>query len=83
MMARLRYRAMYLTSCAIGYTLAGALLLCGQRFRSPVAELVRGQARRHAVDAARKRGPYLAPITFVASLTVIETLIAWLVWRSL
>lgn len=71
MMARLRYRAMYATSALIGYALAGALTMLGQRWRTSPRALVRHQARRHAIDAARKRGPYLAPITLVGALAGI------------
>jgi len=37
-------------------------------------ELIMHMARRHAVDAARKRGPYLSPITFVAILALMTAL---------
>lgn len=70
---------MYLLSSLIGYLLGGAMLLLGARFRHPVRELVETTARRHADDAAGKRGPYLSPITFAVALIVLTALGAVLI----
>jgi hypothetical protein len=82
-MARLRYRAMYATSTAIGFVLWGAMAFVGGGRVHGAREAIRREARRHAIDAARKHGPYLAPLTVLACLTGVEVLIAWLVWRAL
>jgi hypothetical protein len=82
-MARLRYRAMYATSTVIGCVLWWVLATLDG---SPVAgarALIRQAARKHAIEAARKRGPYLAPVTFLAVLVGVVALGALLVdWLS-
>ncbi len=70
MMARLRYRAMYVTSSAAGYLLAAVMILFGARWRVPVRSLIRATAREHAEAAARKEGPYYAPVTFAIAVVI-------------
>lgn len=73
---------MYVTSVSIGYALGVLLAMADGMFMSRrQADLVRQTARGHAEAAARKEGPYLAPIPFVALLlagTVLgAVLIGW------
>jgi hypothetical protein len=69
--AHLRYWAMYAMSTAVGFMLWGAMALVGGGKVHGARELIRHTARQHAIDAARKRGPYLAPVTLVASLIIM------------
>lgn len=80
MMGRVRWWAMYFTSCAVGYLLAAVMLLLGFRHARSPFELARTTARSHAADAEFKDGPYLAPVTLLASLVVLAVG-AMLVWR--
>lgn len=73
-MARIRWWAMYLTSCAIGYAIGGVQLAAGARFSKPLRELVDPVARGHAEDAANKIGSYLAPFTFLIPFAAIAAL---------
>jgi len=75
MMAKLRYRAMYVTSTGVGYLLAGVMLMLGARFREDVRAIVRETAREHAAAAERKEGPYLAPVTMLALACAVMTLL--------
>lgn len=74
MTARIRWWAMFLTSCAIGYVIGGVQLAAGARFSKPLRELVEPVARGHAEDAANKIGPYMAPFTFLLPFAAIGAL---------
>ena len=67
-MPRVRWWSMYLTSCAVGYLLAGVLWTLGQRWHEPVRVQITRTARGHAEDAEHRVGPYLAPVTFAVFL---------------
>lgn len=75
MMARVRWRSMYLLSCAVGYAMAGALWLLGQRWSESVTVMVTQVARGHAEDAEHQIGPYLAPVTALAFLVMLVAVI--------
>lgn len=64
MMARIRYRLMFILSMLIGYVVASVLLPFG-RLAPGARGLIREQATEHAEAAARKEGPYLAPLWLV------------------
>lgn len=81
--ARLRFYAMYATSTAVGFILWGTMVLVGGGRVHGARELIRYTARHHAIDAARKRGPYLAPVTLLACLLVTVALVVVLVRGAL
>lgn len=68
---RIHYRATYVTSSACGYLLAGVLYTFGARWAAPVSSTIRATAAEHARQAARREGPYLAWVTFLASLALL------------
>lgn len=74
----LRYWSMYATSTACGYLAAAIMAVTGQRWkRSPVL-MIRVTAIEHAEAAARKQGPYLAPVTLALALVLIVVVGWWL-----
>jgi hypothetical protein len=78
MMARVRYRAMYATSTAVGMLLWFVMAAVGGGRVHGARALIRQTARKHAIDAARKRGPYLAPVTMwggLAGMTLFGALL--------
>jgi hypothetical protein len=70
----------FLTSAVIGWLLAGAMRVVGVRWRTPVRAMVHGAAREHADAAARREGPYLAPVTFLGLIAGAVALAWW--WQS-
>lgn len=76
---RLRFRSMYALSYAIGWLVALTIAALDYgRLPRRASLLIRCVARAHAVDAARKRGPYLAPISVLAIVLLALAAVAWL-----
>jgi hypothetical protein len=75
--SRLRYASMYVLSASIGWLIAVPLILLGQRWKYPVHELIHGNARSHAEAAARKEGPYLAPVTALLIMAIVGLIVWW------
>jgi hypothetical protein len=72
----LRYGAMYATSTFIGWIIATFMAGTGTPIVGARARINK-TARQHAEAAARKEGPYLAPVTVLAVLLIAISLAAW------
>lgn len=77
MIERLRYWSMFLTSYLIGCALVPVVLITGHRLRRPALASIRATAQEHAGQAARREGPYLAPVTFLLTLAGVALLTWW------
>lgn len=76
-MSRVRWWSMYLTSSFAGCLLAAGLSIAGYRVKWPMITVT---AREHAEQAARREGPYLAPVTFALILLGFAVLAAVFRW---
>jgi hypothetical protein len=67
----IRYRAMYATSMILGWATVAVFAIVHVGAPVGAGAAVRRNAHHHAANAARKRGPYLAPITLLAVAVAI------------